>query len=265
MSSTPNVAALLQSAKDQGNLSAQSMQAFNVFDIGAQIQAALGTPVDEFQSSEVMLVTTLIDDSGSIRFVSGNTEAVREGHNTVIDALNASKQSDQILLYTQYLNGQILNPFRPLAQATRMDSSNYDPKGRTPLYDETVVVLGTVMAKTQEFAENGVPARSVTLLVTDSHDEHSTKQTPRQVASVIADMLKAENHIVAAMGIDDGQIDFRAVFQEMGIRDEWILTPGNTPSEIRKAFQVFSQSAVRASQGAASFSKEAIGGGFGNP
>jgi hypothetical protein len=34
----------------------------------------------------------------------------------------------------------------------------------------------------------------------------------------------------------------------MGIPDRWVLTPGNSASEIRRAFQVFSQSAVRASQ-----------------
>lgn len=69
----------------------------------------------------------------------------------------------------------------------------------------------------------------------------------------------AETHVVAAMGIDDGSTDFRSVFQEMGIEDRWILTPANTASEIRSAFQVFSQSALRASQ-AARFSKTAIGG-----
>ena len=54
-------------------------------------------------------------------------------------------------------------------------------------------------------------------------------------------------------------VDLRAIFREMGIEDRWILTPGNNPSEIRKAFQVFSQSAVRASR-AASFSQGAVGG-----
>jgi hypothetical protein len=63
-------------------------------------------------------------------------------------------------------------------------------------------------------------------------------------------MLAQENHIVAAMGISDGQTDFKAVFRAMGIPDKWILTPGNSASEIRRAFAVFSQSAVRASQGA---------------
>jgi hypothetical protein len=75
-------------------------------------------------------------------------------------------------------------------------------------------------------------------------------------------MLRSETHIVAAMGIDDGSTDFRQVFREMGLRDEWILTPGNSHKDICKAFQIFSQSAVRVSQSAAHFS-QASGGGFG--
>ena len=77
-------------------------------------------------------------------------------------------------------------------------------------------------------------------------------------------MRQAETHIVAAMGIDDGRTDFRWVFREMGIENQWILTPGNDASQIRRAFQVFSQSAVRASQSAARFGQVVLGG-FGAP
>jgi len=80
------------------------------------------------------------------------------------------------------------------------------------------------------------------------------------VAALVKDLQRAENHIVAAMGISDGSMDFRKVFREMGIDDKWILTPGQSAQEIRQAFQVFSQSAVRVSQGAASFSRTALGG-----
>ena len=62
------------------------------------------------------------------------------------------------------------------------------------------------------------------------------------------------------MGIDDGYTNFRQVFREIGIQNEWILTPANTANDIRNAFQVFSQSAVRASQGATAFSQSALGG-----
>jgi activator of 2-hydroxyglutaryl-CoA dehydratase len=76
--------------------------------------------------------------------------------------------------------------------------------------------------------------------------------------------MSSETNIIAAIGIDDGSTNFEEVFTEMGIPKQWILTPKNTPSEIRQAFALASQSAVRASQGAASFSQTAMGG-FGTP
>jgi hypothetical protein len=231
----------------------------NVVDVGAQIQDALGVNVDDVQASEVVLVTMLIDDSGSIRF-AGNTKAVRDGHNLVLESLEASKQKDSVLVHTRYLNGTVLFAYLPLAQAVRMDKGNYNPVHGTPLYDETVVTLGTVLAKAQQFAENGVPVRTVTLLVTDGDDQHSQRANAGKVKTLVRDMLRQECHIVAAMGVDDGAVDFRLVFKGMGIRDEWILTPGNSRSEIRRAFEVFSQSAVQASQGGGNFSRTALGG-----
>lgn len=249
---------LLSNARKEGKLSAQSMHALNVVDLGAQINAGLGVDVDDVQSSEVVLVTMMPDDSGSIRF-AGNTQVVREGHNLVLESLAGCKQRDDIFCHTRYLNGRVLTPYTGIDSAIRMTDANYDPNQGTPLFDQTVVLLGTVLAKSQEFETNGVPVRTVTLLITDGADVHSTRATARHVRSIVEDMRQAENHIVAAMGIDDGTTDFRTVFRDMGIQDRWILTPANKASDIRAAFQVFSQSAVRASQPAA-FSKTALGG-----
>lgn len=265
MSETKKITELFKTAEDEGSLSPASANALKIVDIGNQITAALGVKVDDVKASEVTLVTTLIDDSGSIRFAS-NAELVRDGHNLVLDSLSESKQEHSILAHTRYLNGKILFPYCPIGQAVRMDEHNYNPNLGTPLYDESVVILGTVLAKTQEFSDNGVVARSVTLIVSDGADEHSHRASAKNVADIVKDMLKSEIHIVAAMGIDDGgRTDFRRVFKEMGIRDEWILTPSNTKSEIRKAFQLFSKSAVRASQSAKAFSQLALGGGFAQP
>lgn len=262
MSQTPNLNNLFQTAHNEGTLSTASLQALDVLDIGTQIQAALGVPVDDVMASEVVLVTIMPDDSGSIHY-SHNAAAVRAGHNTILDALLATKQQDSILIHNRYLNGTILYPYCALKQAIRMDNKNYDPNQGTPLYDQTVVLLGTVLAKAQEFADNGVPVRTVTLIITDGGDAHSTQASAKTVQTLVQDMLRTENHIIAAMGIDDGYTNFRQVFRDMGIRDEWILTPGNNQAEIRKAFQVFSQSAVRASQSTGNFSQSSLGG-FGN-
>src|SRR5436190_2898803 len=130
-----------------------------------------------------------------------------------------------------------------------MTDANYNPRLSTPLYDQTAVVLGTVIAKAQELAQAGIAVRTVTLIITDGGDYGSRRCRPADVKAIVDDMLAQENHIVAAMGISDGTTDFKSVFRSMGIPDRWILTPGNSATEIRRAFAVFSQSAVRASQG----------------
>jgi hypothetical protein len=250
---------LLKTAAQSGVVSPDALQSIaGVPDIGTQIQDALGVPADAIEGSEVFLLTVLLDDSGSIRFVQGNTEAVRDGHNLVLDALKASKAENDILVHATTLNRGVVYPYATLPQAPKLDSSNYNPNGGTPLYDQAIVVLATVLAKEEEFRKQGVPVRTATLILSDGHDEGSRK-CAADVKNVVGDMLRRENHIIAAMGVDDGYTDFRQVFTEMGVRPEWILTPGNNPSEIRKAFQVFSKSSVAASKGAAAFSKM---GGF---
>lgn len=257
--SRPDVAALLAGAAADGTLSPSSLATLTVVDIGARIQAGLGVHVDDVAASEVVLVSMMPDDSGSIRFGS-NAQAVREGHNGVLDALASSRQADSILVHNRYLNGHVLYPYTPLAGAERMTRHNYDPNQGTPLYDQAVVLLGTVLAKAQEFEENGVAVRTVTLLITDGADQHSTSHTAADVHTIVTDMLRAEHHTVAAMGVDDGDTDFAAVFREMGIPPEWILTPGNTDKEIRRAFQVFSRSAVGAAAGSIALTVPALAG-----
>jgi hypothetical protein len=240
---------LLDDAHATGALSARSIATLDVVDVGAQIQAGLGVTIDDVAASEVVLLTMMPDDSGSIA-AAGNTAAVRDGHNFVIDALHASKQAGEVLAHTRYLNGDVLCPYVALDHAVKMTAANYDPCHGTPLFDQAVVVLGTVVAKAQELAQAGIAVRTVTLIITDGGDAGSTRCRAADVKALVDDLLAQDSHIVAAMGISDGRTDFRAVFRAMGIPERWILTPGNSATEIRRAFQVFSQSAVRAAAGA---------------
>jgi hypothetical protein len=239
---------LLDDAHAQGALSAKALATLDVVDVGAQIQAGLGCSIDDVAASEVVLLTMMPDDSQSIAS-AGNVDAVRDGHNFVLDAMRSSKQAGEVLAHTRYLNGHVLCPYTALDHAVAMTKANYNPHLGTPLYDQTAVVLGTVIAKAQELAQAGIAVRTVTLIITDGGDYGSTRAKPADVKAIVDDLLAQECHIVAAMGISDGSTDFKAVFRAMGIPDRWILTPGNSASEIRRAFALFSQSAVRASQG----------------
>lgn len=257
MTSNTSLAALIGDA-DIDQAGASQMQLV-VEDVGAAIQAGLGeVNIDDVASAEVVLVSMLIDDSGSIRF-GGNADAVRQGHNVVIEALRGAKSAAGVLVSCQYLDGTVLYPYVALQNAVLMDASNYDPRGGTPLYDRTGDVLTTAAAKMAEFEQGGVAARAITVIVTDGADRGSSRQTTRSVQSMVQALTRTEQHITAAVGIDDGYTDFHRVFTDMGVLPEWILTPGNTTSEIRAAFGAISQSAVRASQ-VATFSQATIGG-----
>lgn len=265
MSSGASLTALL----DDTGLGADAVSSMQLTadTMGPAIQAAMGeVTLDDITASEVVLVTLLVDNSGSIRF-AGNSEVVREGCNGVLDALGGAKQSASVLVSCRYLDEEastdhgVLYPYRTLDGAVRLDASNYDPRGGTPLYDQTAITLTGVAAKMAEFEIGGVAARAVTAIISDGADQHSWNNTAASVKKMVNGLLLTEQHIVIGMGISDGMTDFKAVFQEMGILPEWILVSDNTPSEIRKAFAVVSQSAVRASQAAGgSFSEVALGG-----
>lgn len=259
MNGNRNLQDLFDASLEEGALSAPSHQLLSLPDLGAKIQQGLGIAVDDVPASEVFLLTLLVDDSGSIHSAH-NEGLVIDGYNAILSALQASKQEGGILVHTRYLNGKVLCAYTPVGQARPLDKHSYQANGGTPLYDESVAILGTVVAKTQEFTAAGVPSRSVTVIVTDGADCGSRRYDARGVKAIVSDMLKCESHIVAAVGLSDGTTSFRRVFHEMGIDDRWILTPGSSPSEIRAAFRVISQTAIRTSQGGGQFGRVAAGG-----
>lgn len=261
MSQTASLSTLLGSA----GLSAEASAAMELTadTLGPAIMAGLGNvSLDDVGSSEVVLLKKVVDDSSSIADVPGNTQAVRMGLNEIDEALKGSKQSGDLLIGCDFFNRGSLYGYRPLAGVPKIDASNYSPVGSTPLYDSTAAALTGLAAKVAEFEQGGVAVRGITVIVTDGAN-NASRMSVGDVHDIIRGLLATEQHIIAGMGIDDSYTDFRQVFADMGIPDQWVLTPGNTPSEIRRAFAVVSQSAVRASQSAGSFSQTALGG-FGN-
>jgi hypothetical protein len=256
--SQTDVSQLFQDAYDAGELTAGSLKIIG--NIGTRFQNALGTPATEVDSSEATLFSILADNTVSL---SALEDEVIKGQNLCIDALLATKQASSIMMLTEYYEGNILHPYCLLEDAVRMDRTNYKASlGHTPLYDGTLDLLAAVLKKSFEFSNNGQPVRTVSVVVSDGWD-NSSRHSAGDVETVISDMLAQENHIVAGMGIvhpGNSPEEFKKIFKAMGIPDLWIKTPSSDPHEIREAFMMVSQSAVRASQSAGSFSQTAAGG-----
>ena len=243
---TPDLSTLFSSAGAGAPLSKASMSVLGVPDLGARIRAGLGIPALGLPASEVFLLTVLIDDSGSIRS-SGNEPHVIDGYNSLLAGLRNTASAGAVLVHTRFLNGTVHTPFTPIAQAAPLTPQNYQATGGTPLFDESTLLLGTVLAKTAEFEQTGVPVRSLSLVLTDGQDCHSQTHKAKDVKALADDLRRNEGAIFAGFGFDNGDTDFRKVFRSMGVPDEWILTSGATPHEIRAAFRMISVTAARAS------------------
>ena len=261
MSTTANINELFSTAQTKGLVSQATAESLNAPDVGRTIRAALGVDANQFDSSEVYASIIMLDDSGSIRF-GNNAQVLRDGANLVIQGLRESESRDDIIISILTINGDVIYPFGPLENCPELNDKNYNPNKGTPLYDAMITGSGLMIAKWREFAALGATFRGSILFVTDGADEHSTNGAS-DVKPVIEDLLMRETFIPMFMGIDDGRTKFEEVAKDCGIPDQWILTPGNTASEIRKAFAVASRVSKTASQGAKGFSQVATGGGFG--
>lgn len=255
-----NINQLFNTAVDEGDLTKGSKNLLlNIPDIGQTINQGLGIPPDQIKSSEVILVTVLVDDSGSIRS-SGNEQPMRDGYNLLRESLIQTKQLDNIIVQARYLNGKVLTAYQPVDKIPVMDKGNYQATGGTPLYDESCVTLGTVMAKYLDLKNNGIQTRTITVIMTDGEDCGSNQHDASDVKTLIDDMMRDENHIVAGVAFDNGRTTVRDTFQAMGVPDAWILTVNNTATDIRKAFALVSKSASVGSKSAANFATTKAGG-----
>lgn len=275
--SATDIQGLFGNAVASGNMTPEAQVVLSSVDLGQQIQAGFGVVATSVDASEVLLVTLVVDDSTSIRS-TGNEQIVRDGVNLVLKSLKDSKQRDNIFVMIVVFNNygkpsNVIVPYTHIDDVPYLDATNYRANGGTPLYDMDIKKSAMIIAKMQEFADCGVTARGVALMMSDGADYGSNKK-PSDAATANRSLLSTEQHIMLAMGIDDSErdaqgnvvqkgTDFRKVFSSMGYRPECILTPGNTESELRAAFMVVSQSAVRASQGAKGFSQAAASGAGG--
>jgi hypothetical protein len=176
--------------------------------------------------------------------------SVIAGHNELLAAMAASADNKRILLQTRYLNGFMLNPFSPLQFCAQLSHRNYPCAYGTPLYEQTLATLGAILAKDEVLTGLGAKVRTATLIMTDaeSTDKLADELLP-EVASVITDMRRIGDHIVAGMSFPSGDDSFcRHIFMEMGIEARYIFSATNR-KEILEAFRLFGKSALELTAG----------------
>lgn len=210
---------LIRRAQGRGLLSPTSARSLSKSPISSQIEAALDDSYGIESAGELLLVTMMPDDSASMA-AEGVNQSVIAGHNDLLDLFRDSPARNRILLQTRFLNTNLLNPFQPLDICNRLDAGNYPCIHGTPLFEQTMVTLGSVIAKTEELLQDGAAkVRTATLIMTDGYSTEQNAEGLRlEVESIISDMRRIGDHIVAGMGFSAGNGDkFRPIFAGMGI------------------------------------------------
>lgn len=227
----------LQRLYDADELDKESREALEAPAVRRAIEHGLG---ERSTANELLLATLLIDDSAS---VAPNIAEIRDGHNTMLEALEDDDISADVRVQTRALNRGVISPYKSIGQAGRLDTYNFSggqlSSEGTPLYEQSVITLGTVMVKAREEQDRGTDVRTFTLILTDAENRWKPDFTARHVQLITTDMLKfATNHIVAGMGVGERDgISFHKVFEEMGIPRRWIFTSGSSAEEIKREFE----------------------------
>ncbi|MCA9565791.1 MAG: VWA domain-containing protein, partial [Myxococcales bacterium] len=220
------------------------------------IAGAAGRDLESIESSEVTLVTVLLDMSSSIGSY-GLSQAVRDGYSLLVDSLCCSQERENIMLSLWLFNHEqnLVHSYVPVGEADPLNSRNYRPAGGTALYDTWCDALAANVAYAQQLRDNGTPCRSVVVMISDGEDT-SSHRPATDCEAISKDLLRSEQFVLAFVGVGTA-VDFRRVAASMGVPKDSILVQDNADqSGLREVFQVVSQSAIYVSQSATT------GGGF---
>ena len=236
---------LMAAAVDDGILSPATKDLIDLNDTIAL--GSNGVDMDDILATDVTLLTLVIDDSGSISY-AGLEDAVRQGQNEMLDAFLSSKQKDAIMMATWYLNSKSpLHSYATMDNVIRLDDHNYVANGGTPLYDRTFEAIASNVAYAQQLRDTGTPVTNVVVIITDGEDQSSRKYRAADCARLIKDVMQ-EQFTVVFVGVGSNTSAFEATATQMGIPKHNILTITASPSEIRRACRMISQSTIRTSQ-----------------
>lgn len=207
-----------------------------------------------------LFVAVLVDNSTSMDKVdpkSGKSSAQRvcEAQNELLSGLSGSQHPERVYFSTQVLNSMdgnpehvVVDPYRPLTQALRLNAENFRTVGATPLYNRTVELLSGTLYETQKAIDDWKEPRTVSVIMSDGEnynprdDRHTSQDCAELIRSLSASPTR--RHIIIGIGIDDGHTDFRQAFREMGIPEQWIAV--GTPAEISRIAKLITTVASQA-------------------
>jgi hypothetical protein len=211
------------------------------------ILGCTGVDAGELDADIVTLVSLILDTSYSMKH---NEAIVRESYDElIIKAMRDSKQADSMLVSARTFSDKetVLYGFKKVADIGKIGSQYTADGNATILYEATVNAITAIRAYAKNLNDQGVQAKCIVAVFSDGANNWGKYMQPDQVKKLADDCIKAEMFYLVYVGFkQDVRDNLEAIGKSMGFPN--ILTASSNPSEVRNAFGLVSQSAIRKSQ-----------------
>lgn len=202
---------------------------------------AANVDVDEVEAATVLLMSFIIDRSGSMR----TYETVMQGClPSYKEAIENSKQASEMLVSKTLFSHEI--EVGGFVKPADFDTS-YQTGGGTKLYDTIIDHRKRLLKYMEELRDNGTNVRACTVILSDGIDEHSDNKLS-DARQAIEDLASKE---VTVAFIAFGQNAF-GVAKNLGINPKNTIKVSKNEHELRRVVNLVSKSAISASQKASS-------------
>lgn len=242
-----NLDDLFQSAQDDG-LTNNTMDLVVANLNGPTMTGAVGIPLAQLGTNEVMLAMNILDMSGSMSPYAA--DLIRAYNDDYLAAMTGSTAADDILVSTILFNDAVnlFHGYVNLKDAPPLVRRVYNPNGSTALYDAVAGGLTNMVLYAQQLRQSGVMVRCIVLVYSDG-DDNVSRQSASAVRRASQELLKHEIYTLGYIGFCSGGItekEARKLADTIGFPE--VLTTGISHSELRRIFNLVSQSTTRASQ-----------------
>jgi hypothetical protein len=228
---------LLHTAVEHGLVDENAVDALNS---SCQINKAdLGIDPDQITTDQVNIATVLLDNSGSMESWESR---VLSSYASALNTMKEAESRHNILVGALGLCGNILYRYKLVKDAQPLTKRSYwgpdGPLDHTPLHRQIVKLCRLVKEKQGQLLEAGIPARTITLLMTDAGDSDKSHELKAAAQKAIGQLLNGskKNRVY---GIAFGS-EAKGALYELGIPRETLFEAGNE-KDLLDAFIQFSQ------------------------
>ena len=193
--------------------------------------------VDEVMSPSVLLVDFIIDRTGSMDMYERVMQECLEHYK---QAICNSKQADEMLVSKTLFNTTIETGGYVAPEDFNTDYSTW---GCTRLFDAIIDRRQRLLDYMEQLKNNGTNTRAVMVILTDGYDNDSQYRAS-DARKAVQDLISKE---ITVAFIAFGQDAF-GVADNLGVKPKNVREVSNDESELRKAIDLVSKSAISASK-----------------